>query len=223
MKNKLAVVAMSGGIDSTLTTAIAIDMGYQIAGLHLNYRQRTQDREKKAFLDVCNYYKIKNKLIVDIDYLAKIGGSSLTDFDIKVENSDLDRKTIPSTYVPFRNANILAIATSWAEVIGANAIFIGAMQLDSSGYPDCRKDFFDAFQKTINFGTKPETQIQIITPIIDFTKKDVVIKSIELRVPLELTWSCYSNSDVACGICDSCALRLRGFALAGIKDPIKYA
>lgn len=223
MKNKLAVVAMSGGIDSTLTTAIAIDMGYQIAGLHLNYRQRTQDREKKAFLDVCNYYKIKNKLIVDIDYLAKIGGSSLTDFDIKVENSDLDRKTIPSTYVPFRNANILAIATSWAEVIGANAIFIGAMQLDSSGYPDCRKDFFDAFQKTINFGTKPKTQIQIITPIIDFTKKDVVIKSIELRVPLELTWSCYSNSDIACGICDSCALRLRGFALAGIKDPIKYA
>lgn len=223
MENKLAVVAMSGGIDSTLTTAIAINMGYHIAGLHLNYGQRTQDRENKAFLDICNYYNIKNKLIVDVGYLAKIGGSSLTDLDIKVENANLDRKTVPSTYVPFRNANILAIATSWAEVIGANAIFIGAMQLDSSGYPDCRKDFFDAFQKAINLGTKPETQIQIITPIIDFTKKDVVMNSIELRAPLELTWSCYSNSDIACGVCDSCALRLRGFELAGIKDPIKYA
>jgi 7-cyano-7-deazaguanine synthase len=222
MKKEIAIVAMSGGMDSALTTAIALNSGYDVAGLHLNYGQRTQAREEKAFNDICDYYNIKKRLVVDIGYLVKIGGSSLTDTKLKIEEANLGRQEIPSTYVPFRNANILAIATSWAEVLGAKAIYIGAMQLDSSGYPDCREVFFQAFQKAIEYGTKPETEIKVITPIINFTKKDIVLKSVEFKAPLHLTWSCYSSSDVACGVCDSCVLRLRGFEQAGIPDPIIY-
>mgnify|MGYP000992928929 CR=1 FL=1 len=209
-------------MDSALTLAIAIELGYTPAVLHLNYRQKTEEKELQCFLQLAEQYKIQERLIVDIEYLRQIGKSSLTDDNIPVTNADLNSKEIPSSYVPFRNGNILSIASSWAEVINANAIFIGAMQLDSSGYPDCRREFFDSFEKSINLGTKPETKISIITPLIDFTKSDVVQKGLELKVPFEKTWSCYKESEIACGVCDSCALRLRGFQLAGANDPIKY-
>ena len=223
MKNsKLAVVLLSGGMDSALCAALAKEMGYDIATLHLNYGQRTQQRELKAYNELSDYYNVTDRLIADVTHLNIIGGSSLTDNSIAVSKADLESTEIPKSYVPFRNANILAIATSWAEVIDANAIFIGAMQLDSSGYPDCRREFFDAFEQTIELGTKPDTHIQIITPIIDFTKKNIVNSAVRLRVPLELTWSCYQDSDIACGECDSCALRLRGFQEAGIEDVIDY-
>lgn len=220
--NKKAVVLVSGGMDSALCCAIAINEGYEIAALHLNYGQLTEKRELKAFEDICECYKISEKLIVNIEHLSKIGGSALTDKKIAVPEADILNKEIPVTYVPFRNANILSIAASWGEVLGANAIFIGAMQLDSSGYPDCRREFFDAFEKAIELGTKPETNIKIITPIINYTKKDIVLKGIELKVPFELTWSCYRESEIACGTCDSCALRLRGFQEAGIEDLLNY-
>ncbi|ROL61482.1 7-cyano-7-deazaguanine synthase QueC [Bacteroidetes/Chlorobi group bacterium ChocPot_Mid] len=229
MKNKKAVVLMSGGMDSAVTTAIAIHKGFQVFALHLNYGQRTQYREKKAFSDLVKYFGISELLEVDVSYFSQIGNSSLTDKKIEIttslqiSSSDTQcSNEIPSSYVPFRNGNILAIATSWAETINANAIFIGAMQLDYSGYPDCRREFFDAFEQAINLGTKPETKLKIITPIINFTKKDVVLKGKQLGVPFELTWSCYKDEDKACGVCDSCLLRLRGFEQARIIDPIKY-
>jgi len=220
-KKKTAIVLVSGGMDSALTAAFAFKK-YDLAFLHVNYGQRTQKRELKAFHDIAKYYGVKKKLIVDISYLKEIGGSSLTDKKIKVSKADIKSKKIPTSYVPFRNANILAIAVSWAEVIGAKKIYIGAVEEDSSGYPDCRKKFFDSYNKMINLGTKPDTDIEIITPLIGLTKKEIVLKSKELKSPLHLTWSCYSGSDKACGVCDSCALRLRGFQQAGIEDPLPY-
>ena len=220
---KKAVVMISGGMDSAVVAAMIAKEGYKIAALHLNYGQRTEARELKAFNDICDHYGINERLIVDIKYLAEIGGSSLTDENIEVSQAELDNNTIPTSYVPFRNANILAIATSWAEVIGANAIGVGAMEQDSSGYPDCREDFFDAYEKMIDLGTKPETKIKILRPVINMTKKDIILEGKELGVPFELTWSCYKSSETACGECDSCALRLRGFAQSGISDPITYA
>jgi len=215
---KSAVVLMSGGMDSTLCAAIALSQGYEVAGLHLNYKQRTEAREGRAFNEICDFYKITKRLTVDVSYFNQIGGSSLTDEKMEISKANLDSKEIPTSYVPFRNANILAISTSWAEVIGASAIFIGAMQLDSSGYPDCRQNFFDAFQKAIDLGTKPETKIEIITPLMNLSKADIVREGVKLGVPFHLTWSCYQNSDVPCGVCDSCALRKRGFELAGVED-----
>lgn len=219
---KLAVVLMSGGMDSATTVAVAKSVGYKVAALHVTYGQRTQQRELKAFNDLCDYFQIENRLVVPIDYLKAIGGSSLTDARLQVEKAELERKEIPSTYVPFRNGNLLSIATSWAEVIGSSAVFIGATQQDSSGYPDCRIDFFLAFENAINLGTKPETKISIQTPLINLTKKDIVRLGHNFGVPFELTWSCYRESEVACGECDSCALRLRGFQQAGLVDPIPY-
>lgn len=207
-------------MDSAVSLAIAIDSGFTPAALHLNYGQRTEKRELKAFDDLCNFYNIGHKLVVDIHYLAQIGASSLTDTHIKVENADLNRKDIPSTYVPFRNGNILAIAASWAEVLRANAIFTGATQADSSGYPDCRKEFFDAYQEAINLGTKPDTNISIISPLINLTKADIVTKGFDLNVPFTLTWSCYQSNNTPCGVCDSCFLRKRGFDTAGKNDPL---
>ncbi|MBI5403644.1 MAG: 7-cyano-7-deazaguanine synthase QueC [Ignavibacteriae bacterium] len=220
-KKKTAIVLVSGGMDSALTAAFAFKK-YELAFLHVNYGQRTQRRELKAFHDIAKYYNVKKKLIVDISYLKEIGGSSLTDKKIRVSKADLNSKKIPSSYVPFRNANILSIATSWAEVIGAEKIYIGAVEEDSSGYPDCRKKFFDSFNKMINLGIKPDTDIEIVTPLIGFSKKEIVMKSVELKSPLYLTWSCYNSNDKACGVCDSCALRLRGFQQAGLKDPVSY-
>jgi len=218
---KKAIVAVSGGMDSCVTAAIAKE-NYNLSFVHINYGQRTEKRELKSFYDIADYYGVKNKLVVDFSHLAKIGGSSLTDRNIKISEANLSSKEIPSSYVPFRNANILSVCVSWAEVIEAKAIFIGAVYEDSSGYPDCRPEFFNAFEKMIDFGTKPETKIVIATPIIHFSKEDIVKKGVELNAPLNLTWSCYQNEDEACGVCDSCALRLRGFQLAGIEDPIKY-
>lgn len=219
---QLAVVLMSGGMDSTVCAAIARADGYEPAGLHLNYGQRTQERELRAFGEVADYYGISARLVVDVSHLAAIGGSSLTDMSVDVSAANLSGSGIPTSYVPFRNANILAIATSWAEVLGARALYIGAVEEDGSGYPDCRREFFEAFQRVIDTGTKPESGITIKTPIIDLYKKDIVLRGAELHAPLHLTWSCYKNNDIACGECDSCALRLRGFRQAGIPDPISY-
>jgi 7-cyano-7-deazaguanine synthase len=208
-------------MDSALTAAIAAKK-YNPAFLHINYGQKTEKRELKAFQDIADYFKVKERLVVDTSHLKKIGGSSLTDRKINVSLPDLKSKIIPSSYVPFRNANILAIAVSWAEVIKAGRIFIGAVEEDSSGYPDCRKVFFQAYNEMIKYGTKNEFIIKIETPLINLTKKEIVLKSLKLKSPLHLTWSCYKNNVIACGECDSCALRLRGFAKAGIPDPIPY-
>ncbi len=219
---KLAVVLMSGGLDSAVSAALAKALNFQLAALHVTYGQRTQERERRSFDDLCDFLKVEHRLVLPIDYFHKFGGSSLIDNTKEIEQAKLDRTEIPSTYVPFRNGNLLAMATSWAEVLGANAIFVGAVESDSSGYPDCRLDFFLAFEKAINLGTKPETKIQIHTPLINLTKRYIVRLGHNLNVPFELTWSCYRESEVACGVCDSCALRLRGFQQAGLEDPLPY-
>ncbi len=223
MKNNsnIAVIAVSGGMDSCVTAAIA-NREFQLAFAHFNYGQRTEERELKAFHDIADFYQVQHRLVIDFTHLSKIGGSSLTDKNIEVRIADLNNKEIPNSYVPFRNANILSACVSWAEVIKAKAVFIGAVYEDSSGYPDCRPEFFQAFEKMVNLGTKPDTQIKIETPIINLSKSKIVKLGIELNAPLHLTWSCYKNNDVACGICDSCALRLRGFQQAGIEDLIPY-
>ena len=221
MKREKALVLLSGGLDSCVTSAIA-GQKYELAMLHLNYGQRAQIRELQAFNDIADFYRSTERLVVDVSYFRQIGGSSLTDERIQVSTADLDSKEIPSSYVPFRNANILSIATSWAEVIGAGKIFIGAVEEDSSGYPDCREDFYIAFNRAIALGTKPETHIEIVTPVIHMKKWEIVKKGLELDAPLEKSWSCYQSEDKACGICDSCVLRLRAFEQAGYEDPISY-
>ena len=218
----IAIVLVSGGMDSCVTAAAAREENDEIAFLHISYGQRTEARERKAFGDIADYYGVEKRLDVSIEHLSKIGGSSLTDKDIDVTEADLESNEIPTSYVPFRNANMLSIATSWAEVLKAGAIYIGAVAEDSSGYPDCRPEFYAAFQQTINTGTKPGTNIEIRTPIIQLSKAEIVKKGIELAAPLELSWSCYRSEDLACGTCDSCALRLRGFERAGTADPIRY-
>lgn len=220
-EKKLAVIAVSGGMDSCVTAAMA-NINYDLAFAHFNYGQRTEKRELKAFNEIADYYSVQKRLVIDYTHLSKIGGSSLTDKNIAVSFANLTNKEIPSSYVPFRNANILAACVSWAEVLGASAVFIGAVYEDSSGYPDCRPEFFIAFGKMAELGTKPETNIKIETPIIHLSKKEIVQKGIELKAPLHLTWSCYQEEEKACGVCDSCALRLRGFQLAGVEDPIEY-
>jgi len=220
-KKDIAVIAVSGGMDSCVTAAIA-NLEFNLAFAHINYGQRTEKRELKAFNDIADHYRVKERLIIDYTHLAKIGGSSLTDKNIEIPKADLDNKNIPSSYVPFRNANILSACVSWAEVLNAKAVFIGAVYEDSSGYPDCTPGFFSAYEKMVDLGTKPETSIKIVTPIINLSKAEIVKKGIELDAPLHLTWSCYQNEDEACGVCDSCALRLRGFQQAEIADPIKY-
>ncbi len=221
IRKGLAVIAVSGGMDSCVTAAIANE-NYELAFAHINYSQRTEKRELKAFNDIADYFKVEERLIVDYSHLSKIGGSSLTDKNISVSQADLNNKSVPTSYVPFRNANILSACVSWAEVLNAKAVFIGAVYEDSSGYPDCRPEFFSAFEKMIGLGTKPETKIKIETPVIHLSKAEIIKKGIELKAPLHLTWSCYQNEDKACGVCDSCALRLRGFQMSGIEDPIKY-
>ena len=214
------IILVSGGMDSCVTTTAAKADGYALSFLHINYGQRTEKRELKAFHDIADYYMVDERLVVDICHLSTIGGSCLTDKNIEIPGANLDNSDIPISYVPFRNANILSAAVSWAEVIKAMAIFVGAVEEDSSGYPDCRRSFFDAFEKVIDAGTKPETNIKIITPLITLTKKEIVEKGISLNAPLHLTWSCYKNEDIPCGECDSCALRTRGFLQAGFKDPL---
>jgi 7-cyano-7-deazaguanine synthase len=224
MKNNTnkAIIALSGGMDSCVTTAIAKLEYDELFAFHANYGQRTLKRELKAFNEVADYFGIKQKLTVDFTHITQIGGSSLTDKNIEVSKADLSNKDIPTSYVPFRNANILSACTSWAEVINAEAIFIGVVYEDSSGYPDCRPEFYKAFQKVIDIGTKPLTKIKIITPVIYLSKDEIVKKGIGLNVPFHLTWSCYQDEETACGVCDSCALRLRAFQKAGMEDPIVY-
>lgn len=217
-----AIVLISGGMDSLVSTAIAKRAGYDLAALHLNYGQRTERKELDCFERITAHYGIKEKLVVDVTHLSRIGGSSLTDKAIEVSKADIHSKEIPTSYVPFRNANILSIAVSWAEVIGARRIFIGAVEEDSSGYPDCRKEFYVAFNQMIKLGTKPTSDIQIITPVIEMKKSAIVKLGLEMKAPFELSWSCYQENDVACGECDSCALRLRAFQEVGIEDPIAY-
>ena len=217
---KKAIILASGGMDSCVTAAYAISDGHTVALLHMNYGQRTKKRELKAFHDIGDHYKIKERLVVDISHLSDIGDSCLTDSQIDVPNANLDNPDIPVSYVPFRNANILSAAVSWAEILKATTIYVGAVEEDSSGYPDCRRSFFDTFETVIETGTKPETNIKIATPLISLTKKEIIEKGILLDAPLHLTWSCYQNEDVPCRGCDSCALRERGFELAGVSDPL---
>jgi len=219
---QLAVVLASGGMDSCVTAAVAA-RERELAMLHISYGQRTENRELKAFNDVADFFKAERRMTASIAHLARIGGSSLTDSRIEVSQADPDSKEIPTSYVPFRNAHLLSIATSWAEVIGADRIYIGAVAEDSSGYPDCRPEYYQAFQRAIDLGTKPETKIEIVTPVIRLSKSEIVKLGAELGAPLELSWSCYKREDLACGECDSCALRLRGFREAGLRDPIPYA
>ena len=221
MSKKLAVVLVSGGMDSCVTAAIA-QQEYSLALLHLNYGQRTEKRELKAFHEIADHYHAAHRLVISMEHLTKIGASSLTDPSIPVSRANLPRTDIPTSYVPFRNANMLSVAVSWAEVLGAAAIHIGAVEEDSSGYPDCRREFYDAFQNAIVAGTRPTTNITLVTPLISLSKMEIVRRGIVLGAPLHLTWSCYQNEDSACGVCDSCALRLRGFQLAGVDDPIPY-
>lgn len=217
-----AVVLLSGGMDSCVTTAIANET-HSLAVLHASYGQRTEQRERRAFDEIADFYGVRERLVVRLDSLAQIGGSALTDARIAVpENLTDNSVTIPVTYVPFRNAHFLSAAVSWAEVIGATAIYIGAVHEDSSGYPDCRPEYYETFAQLIRVGTRPETQIEIVTPVIHMRKSEIVRKGVELRAPLELTWSCYQSEDGACGVCDSCRLRLRAFSQAGHPDPIAY-
>jgi 7-cyano-7-deazaguanine synthase len=223
-----AVVLLSGGMDSCVAAAIA-QQDYELALLHADYGQRTERRERTAFDQIADFYHVgnANRLIARLDHFRQIGGSALTDHGVPVpERRTADavsrNESIPVTYVPFRNAHFLAIAVSWAEAIGARAIFIGAVAEDSSGYPDCRAEYYEVFQELIRVGTRPETQIEIATPVIRMRKSEIVRCGIELKAPLELTWSCYQSEEAACGVCDSCLLRLRAFAEAGEADPIPY-
>ena len=218
----MAICLVSGGMDSCVTAAIAKQENSELAFLHVSYGQRTEERERRAFEELAEFYHVTKKLAVSIEHLAKIGGSSLTDQKMEISEADLDSKEVPTSYVPFRNAHLLAIAASWAEVLGANRIYIGAVAEDSSGYPDCRTEFYEAFERAIETGTKPETNIEIRTPVIDLRKAEIVLRGIELNAPLHSTWSCYKAAEKACGRCDSCVLRLRGFAEAGTTDPILY-
>jgi 7-cyano-7-deazaguanine synthase len=220
----IAVVLLSGGMDSCVTAAIATQT-HRLAVLHASYGQRTEQRERRAFNDVADFYDIRDRLVVRFDAFAQIGGSALTDDRIAVPESGealAPDAGIPVTYVPFRNAHFLSAAVSWAEVIGATAIFIGAVAEDSSGYPDCRPEYYRAFEALIREGTRPETHIEIVTPVIAMRKSEIVRRGAELGAPLDRTWSCYQFDDEACGTCDSCRLRLRAFAEAGLRDPIAY-
>jgi len=219
----LAVCLVSGGMDSCAAAAIAREENSELAFLHVSYGQRTEARERRAFEQLADHYDVKKRLAVSIEHLARIGGSSLTDPDIPVTDANLSSQEIPTSYVPFRNAHLLSIAASWAEVLSAKKIYVGAVAEDSSGYPDCRPEFYAAFQEAINVGTRPGTDVQIVTPVIAMRKSQIVRRGIELAAPFDLTWSCYQASELACGRCDSCALRLRAFREAGVNDPIAYA
>jgi len=221
VKGPLAVVCVSGGMDSAVTAAIAA-ADHVLAFLHANYGQRTEGAELRSFHALADHFAARHRLVVDFSALRAIGGSSLTDSSIPVREGPPAEGVIPTSYVPFRNAHLLAAAASWAEVLGARAIFIGAAWEDSSGYPDCRPVFYQAFEEAIRQGTRPETEIRIVTPVIGLTKAEIVRKGIELTVPFEKTWSCYQSEDRACGVCESCSLRLKGFAEAGSRDPILY-
>ncbi|NPA55621.1 MAG: 7-cyano-7-deazaguanine synthase QueC [Epsilonproteobacteria bacterium] len=216
-----AVCILSGGMDSTTATYIAKNSGYDIIAVHFNYHQRTQQRELQAFNDICDALDIADKYVIDLDFFSQIGASALVDTTLEVPTDGL-KEGVPITYVPFRNGIFLSIAAAIAEKENAQAMFIGVVQEDSSGYPDCTEEFIASMQQSINLGTKDTTHIKIETPLIHLKKEDIVKRAIQEGVKLELTWSCYQNEVEACGVCDSCRLRLKGFEKAGIKDLIKY-
>jgi 7-cyano-7-deazaguanine synthase len=222
MKDKQrAVVLLSGGMDSCVCAALAV-RDHNTAAVHISYGQRTEDREKQSFFAICDRLRIKDRLLVRNEALSAIGGSALTDHSIGVPESGAIGHDIPVTYVPFRNAHFLSVAVSWGEVLGASQIYIGAVEQDSSGYPDCRPAYYQAFDEVIKLGTK-DGRIEIVTPLIHLRKSEIVRLGLELGAPFDLTWSCYSREDSACGVCDSCVLRLRAFQDAGSLDPIPYA
>ncbi|QKF60048.1 7-cyano-7-deazaguanine synthase QueC [Aliarcobacter lanthieri] len=219
--NKKAIVILSGGMDSTLSSYIAKKDGYELIAVHFNYGQRTQNKELTAFREICKALRVVNKYEIDIPFFTQIGANALTDLSIDVPTGGLEAG-VPITYVPFRNGIFLAITAAIAEKENATAMYIGVVQEDSSGYPDCTDSFINSISKAINEGTKEDTNIEIITPLVHLSKSQIVQKAVELNVPLELTWSCYKEEDEACGVCDSCRLRLNGFLEANKKDPIKY-
>jgi len=216
-----AIVLLSGGMDSCVCATLAA-RDHDAAAVHISYGQRTEERERQSFLAISQRLKIHDKLMVRNEALRAIGGSALTDEEIEVPTSDAVGQSIPVTYVPFRNAHFLAVAVSWAEVLGATKIYIGAVEPDSSGYPDCRPAYYEAFNEVVRTGTK-DGKIEIVTPLIAMRKAEIVRLGLELGAPFDLTWSCYSREDRACGVCDSCVLRLRAFTAAGVSDPISYA
>ena len=220
---RISVVSLSGGLDSCVAAAVARSEGYRLALLHADYGQLTEARERRAFEAIADFYGAERRLVVPFAGLRAIGGSALTDPGIALPEGDLGREGVPVSYVPFRNAHLLATAVSWAEVLGAQAIHVGFVEEDSSGYPDCREAFLRAFEAAAELGTKPTTRISLKAPLIHLRKRAIVALGVALGAPLELTWSCYQGSDLACGRCDSCLLRLRGFKEAGVADPIPYA
>lgn len=222
-QEKLAICLVSGGMDSLVSAAMANQKHEHLAFLHLNYQQKTERKELECFQKIADHYNVPSELrkVIDVSFLGQIGGSSLTDDGIDVKKYIGDSEDIPDSYVPFRNTHILSMAVSWAEVLGAKNIFIGAVAEDSSGYPDCRPEYYEAFNKLVDVGTKARG-IKIQTPLLYLSKDQIIKKAIELKAPLESTWSCYAMEDKACGVCDSCALRLRGFEKAGLEDPIEY-
>ena len=216
-----AVVLLSGGMDSCVCAALAA-RDQLAAAVHVSYGQRTELRERRAFEAICDRLKIRNRLIVRNEALRAIGGSALTDANIAVPESHAISAGVPVTYVPFRNAHFLAVAVSWAEVLGAEKVYIGAVEPDSSGYPDCRPEYYRAFNEVVKAGTK-DGRVRVVTPLIAMRKAEIVMLGLELNAPFDLTWSCYQREDRACGVCDSCVLRLRAFREAGVEDPIPYA
>lgn len=221
MTRPRAVVCVSGGMDSAVTAALAAEE-YDLAFLHGNYGQRTEAKELACFHRLADHFGARDRLVVDFQDLRAIGGSSLTDREVPVREGAPETGVIPTSYVPFRNAHLLAAAVSWAEVLEARAVFVGATWADSSGYPDCRPEFFRAFEEAARLGTRPGPGIRIVTPVIGFSKAEIVREGAARGVPFENTWSCYQGEDEACGACESCVLRLRGFAQARIPDPIAY-
>ncbi|MGA2695670.1 MAG: 7-cyano-7-deazaguanine synthase QueC [Terriglobales bacterium] len=220
-KTSKAVVLLSGGMDSCVCAALAV-RDHDVAAVHVSYGQRTEERERKSFLAICERLGIESRLIARNDALRAIGGSALTDPNIAVPEGHAIGREIPVTYVPFRNAHFLSVAVSWAEVLGAEKVYIGAVEQDSSGYPDCRPSYYAAFNSLIRQGTK-EGNIEVVTPLIAMRKAEIVTLGLELNAPFDLTWSCYQGETRACGKCDSCRLRLLAFEEAGVQDPIPYA
>lgn len=220
-QTKKALCVMSGGMDSTLSAYMMKNSGYEIIALHFNYDQRTQTKELECFHKICKELNVIEKYILDLDFFKQIGASALTDKSIEVPTGGIE-EGVPVTYVPFRNGIFLSMAAAIAEKEGASVISIGVVEEDSSGYPDCREAYIKSMEQSINLGTKDETNIEIKMPLVHLQKSQIVQKALELNVPLSLTWSCYKSEKKACGVCDSCRLRLNGFKLAGVTDPIEY-
>lgn len=221
-EQKRAVVLVSGGMDSGTAAVEAQNQGYELYFLHTSYGQETESKELECATALAEYLDVANFLHIETSHLARIGASSLTDDGIEIEEADLDSDEIPSSYVPFRNANLLSMAVSYAEANECDALFIGAHSEDYSGYPDCRPEFFDAFQQVIDVGTKPETNIELVAPFVDWSKTEIAERGSKLDVPYGITWSCYRDEAPACGTCDACAFRLKAFQELGERDSIDY-